>query len=81
MRRILSLITISCVMFWTASSSNHGQTAGATVEVIDGIEYIHNTETPLYPDKTVTFIEELSLGGGRPSGRCSSFCSVMVYSR
>ncbi|MGB2908703.1 MAG: 6-bladed beta-propeller [Candidatus Aminicenantaceae bacterium] len=63
MRRILSLITISCVMFWTSGRSNHGQTTGATVEVIDGIELIHNTETPLYPDKTVTFVEELSLGG------------------
>ena len=63
MRRILSLITISCVMFWTSGRSSHGQTTGATIEVIDGIELIHNTETPLYPNKTVTFIEELSLGG------------------
>ena len=30
----------------------------ASVEVIDGIEYIHNTETPLFPDRTVAFEEE-----------------------
>ena len=35
----------------------------ASVEVIDGIEYVHNTETPLYPEKSVTFEEELSVGG------------------
>jgi len=26
----------------------------AKVEVIDGVEFIYNTETPLHPDKTLT---------------------------
>ena len=35
----------------------------ASVEVIDGVEYVHNTETPLHPDRSVIFEEELSIGG------------------
>ncbi len=37
--------------------------SAARVEVIDGIEYVHNTGTPLHPDRSVTFEEELSIGG------------------
>jgi len=37
--------------------------SAASVEVIDGIEYVHNAETPLHPEKSVTFEEELSVGG------------------
>lgn len=37
--------------------------SAASVEVIDGVEYVHNTGTPLYPEKSVAFEEELSIGG------------------
>jgi len=37
--------------------------SAASVEVIDGIEHVHNTGTPLYPERSVTFEEELSIGG------------------
>ena len=30
-------------------------------EIIDGIEYIYNTETPLYPKRTLSFEEELAI--------------------
>ena len=40
----------------------------AQVEVIDGVTCIHNPETPLYPDRTVLFEEELSIGGEDESG-------------
>lgn len=33
----------------------------ARVEIIDGIEYIYNTETPLYPKRTLSFEEELAI--------------------
>lgn len=45
----------------------------ARVEIIDGIEYIHNTETPMYPDKTVTFVEDLSIGGDNEEGNIILF--------
>jgi hypothetical protein len=37
--------------------------AGPDVEVIDGVEYVHNTGSPLQPKLTVDFREELSFGG------------------
>jgi hypothetical protein len=33
----------------------------AKVEIINGVEYIHNLGIPLYPDKSVTFVEDLSI--------------------
>lgn len=32
------------------------------IETIDGINYIHNPETPLHPDRTVIFEDELTFG-------------------
>lgn len=45
------------------STYSKSQKSKASVEVIDGIECIHNTRTPMYPEKTVTFVEDLSIGG------------------
>jgi hypothetical protein len=36
--------------------------AGPEVEVISGVEYVHNTASPLKPNLTVDFKEELSFG-------------------
>ena len=63
MRRLFSVMLVSFVVFWSAGNKSQKQESNATVEVIDGIECIHNTEIPLYPGKTVTFVEELSIGG------------------
>jgi hypothetical protein len=43
------------VVFWSTGNKSQKPESNVSVEVIDGIEYIHNTETPLHPDKTVTF--------------------------
>jgi hypothetical protein len=43
------------VVFWSAGNKSQKPESNDSVEVIDGIEYIHNTEIPLHPDKTVTF--------------------------
>lgn len=37
--------------------------SAARFEIIDGIKCVHNTEFPLYPNKTVSFEEDLSIGG------------------
>lgn len=34
----------------------------AIVETINGVEYIRNPATPMYPNRTVSFVEELSIG-------------------
>lgn len=59
MKKVLPYLIISLIILYPACSKKTENVA--TVEVIDGIEYVHNTETPLYPDKTVVFKEELSI--------------------
>lgn len=61
MRRTLFVFSI-IVLFFVFACSNKPESA-ARVEIIDGIEHVHNTGTPLHPDKSVTFEEELSVGG------------------
>ncbi len=68
MKRIFSVMFIPFVIFCLVGNKRQKQESNATVEVIDGIECIHNTEIPLYPDKTVTFVEELSIGGENQEG-------------
>jgi hypothetical protein len=61
MRRTLFILSIFVLVLIFACSKK--PESEATVEIIDGVEHVHNTGTPLYPDKSVTFTEELSIGG------------------
>lgn len=70
MKRMLSVIIIFFVLFWATCKKPVDK---ARVEIIDGIEYIHNTETPMYPDKTVTFVEDLSIGRDDEKGNIILF--------
>ena len=56
-------LSVGCLILFL-SVGGFSQKAGTapTIETIDGIEYVHNAETPLYPNKTVKFEEELSIG-------------------
>jgi len=45
----------------------------AKVEIIDGVEYVHNPEIPLHSNKTVTFEEDLSIGGEDEDGNIILF--------
>ena len=63
MKKTFVLIFFASILLWPACHKVQKSASNATTEVIDGIEYIHNTETPMYPDKTVTFVEDLSLKG------------------
>ena len=47
--------------------------ASIQVEVRDGIEYIHNAEVPLHPERTVMFEEDLSIESVDPDG------NVLLY--
>ena len=44
------------------------------IEIIEGVRHVHNPATPLHPKLTVTFMEDLSLGGEKQAG------DVMLYS-
>ena len=57
--KVLIFVVISVVLTWPVCSKKIKDTA--KVEIIDGIEYVHNVETPRYPDKIVVFEEELSI--------------------
>lgn len=61
MRRALFIFTLSALLIPVACSEK--MESAASVEVIDGVEHVHNTGTPLYPDRSVTFEEDLSIGG------------------
>jgi hypothetical protein len=61
MRKALCIFLVSA-LFAALACSKKPESA-ARVEVIDGIEHIHNASTPLHPDRTVSFGEDLSIGG------------------
>ena len=54
MKKTSAVISIFVFLVWSAYCKS--QKSNASVEVIDGVEFIHNTETPMYPDKTVSFV-------------------------
>jgi hypothetical protein len=59
MKKIV-LILIFCLILIFASCGKKPE--AAKVETIEGVTYIHNPETPLHPDKTVSFEQELTIG-------------------
>jgi hypothetical protein len=61
MRKALLFISILVLFFVFACSKQPEREA--SVEVIDGVEYVHNIETPLNPGKSAIFEEEISIGG------------------
>ncbi|MCJ7613602.1 6-bladed beta-propeller, partial [Candidatus Bathyarchaeota archaeon] len=61
MKKTLCVLFIFFVLFWSAYSKTQKPESLAKVEVIDGIEFVHNSGTPMYPDKTFTFVEDLSI--------------------
>jgi len=71
MRKTSAVIFIFVVLAWSACTKS--QKSNASVEVIDGVEFIHNTETPMYLDKTVTFVEDLSISGEDTDGEIVLF--------
>ena len=73
MKKLLSAIFIFFLLFWTAYSISQKPESDAKVEVIDGVEFVHNSGTPMYPDKTVTFVEDLSISGEDKDGNIILF--------
>jgi len=71
MKRSFFVMFILIVLFCTAYSKS--QKSNVKVEMIDGVECIHNTEVPLHPNKTVNFIEDLSISGEDMDGNIILF--------
>jgi len=59
MKKVLLCFVLS-VVFLLSTCTRKPESA-AKVEVIDGVEYVHNTDIPMHPDRTVSFEEELSI--------------------
>jgi hypothetical protein len=68
MKRAYLLMFVFLVLFWPAFIRTQKSASKARVEIIDGVEYIHNTGTPLYLEKTVTFVEDLSISAEDKDG-------------
>ncbi|NOZ62444.1 MAG: 6-bladed beta-propeller, partial [Calditrichaeota bacterium] len=61
------LISAILMLFLIVSCSKKSEQA--KVEMVDGVQFVHNPVTPLYPNKKVIFEEELSIGGEDESGK------------
>ena len=68
MKRTSSLIFAFLVLFGPAFIMGQKSTSKARVEIVDGVECIHNPGTPLHPEKTVTFVEDLSISSEDKDG-------------
>jgi hypothetical protein len=60
MKKVLLCLVLTGIFLWATCTRK--PESGAKVEVVDGIEYVHNTNIPLHPNRTVAFEEELSIG-------------------
>jgi len=60
--RVMALFCLFAALLLAGCSKKEpgGEVA---VEVIDGVEYVHNPATPLHPERKVVFEEELRVGG------------------
>ncbi len=66
------LLSIFIVLLILISCSKESKPY-ASIEVIDSVEYVHNPNTPHFPNKTVKFEEELSIGGEDEKGNVILF--------
>lgn len=65
MKKISVLIIVA--LFFSLTCNKKSEPA-YSIETIDGIEFVHNSETPLYPEKTVEFVEDLSISPENDKG-------------
>lgn len=65
MKKILVLIIVA--LFFSLTCNKKSEPA-YSIETIDGIEFVHNSGTPLYPEKTVEFVEDLTITSENDKG-------------
>ena len=59
---------LSIIVFMILSACSEKSRSSASVEIIDGIENVHNTKTPSHPNKTATLELDLKIGGEDEDG-------------
>lgn len=66
MKKMIVRISLSILLwlFFTCGNKNEA----VKIEQIAGITNIHNPATPLHPNKAVSFVEELTVGGDDEAG-------------
>lgn len=65
MKKILVLFIVTLLFSFTCSKKPE---RAYSIETIDGIEFVHNSGTPLYPEKTVEFVEDLTISSENDKG-------------
>lgn len=70
MKRKLLCILVLCSLGLACSQ---GDKPDADIEVVDGIALVHNVETPLFPNRTVVFEEELGISSEDEAGNIILF--------
>jgi hypothetical protein len=63
-----ALFILSIIVFMILSACSKKSKSSANVEIIDGIENVHNTKAPLHPNKTATLELDLKIGGEDEDG-------------
>lgn len=62
-----TLVLFIVALFFSLTCNKKSEPA-YSIETIDGIEFVHNSGTPLYPGKTVEFVEDLSISPENDKG-------------
>lgn len=70
MKKFITFFPVAILMIGITCSK---KTDTAKIEVIEGITYIHNPATPLHPNKTVLFEEELAIASEDEQGNIILF--------
>jgi hypothetical protein len=68
MKRTPSIFFVFLLFLWPAFAAGQKSASPAKIEIINGVECIHNMGTPLHPDMTVTFVEDLSISAEDKNG-------------
>jgi len=63
-----ALFILSIIVFMVLSACSKKSKSSASVEIIDGIENVHNTKAPLHPNKTASLELDLKIGGEDEDG-------------
>lgn len=70
-----AILSIMAVSILTIAGCGPGRVSEnqVTFEDIDGVTYVHNPSVPLHPDKSLEYVEELSIGGEDEDGNVILF--------
>lgn len=63
MRNFLFFLLLIVCIYLISCSGEREVNEGFSVEIVDGVELVHNTSKPAFPNKTVQFEEQLSIDG------------------